>query len=130
MKKSSNKQYAQALYEITKGKTGADLKHMLNAFVELLVRDRRLKQAGNIIAEFVKYAKKQEGIVELGITSARKLDDKTVDHIKNIFGKKVEATQDVDENLIGGVKVKMEDRILDGSLRTQLLNLKNKLTMS
>jgi len=128
MKKSSNKQYAQALYEVTKDKTGADLKQVLDVFVKLLVRNRRLKQANNIIAEFEKFAKKQEGVVELSITSARELDDKTVDHIKKVFGEKVEAVENIDENMIGGVRVKMEDKILDGSLKTQLISLKKRLT--
>jgi F-type H+-transporting ATPase subunit delta len=128
MKKSSNKQYAHALYEITKDKSGADLKQVLDVFVKLLVRDRKLKQSNNIIIEFEKFSKKQEGIVELAITSAHELDDKTVEHIKKVFGQKVEAVQDVDEDLIGGVRVKMEDKILDGSLKTQLVSLKKRLT--
>ncbi|MFA6427370.1 MAG: ATP synthase F1 subunit delta [Candidatus Magasanikbacteria bacterium] len=129
MKKSSNKQYAQALYEITKNLKGADLKQALEVFVKLLVRDRKLKQSSNIIVEFEKYSKKQEGIIEMEITSARKLENLSIEHIKKAFGGKVEAVMHIDESLIGGVKVKLEDKILDGSLKTQLLSFRKSLVL-
>jgi len=126
--KISNKQYAEALYEVTRDLSGIDLSTVIKKFVEILVRDNKLKQAGKIIVEFEKYAKKQDGIVELEIISARKLDDIVIEQIKKAFGQKVEAVVNVDGSLIGGVKVKLEDKILDGSLKTQLRTLKNILT--
>ena len=85
MAKTSNKQYAHALYEISIGLKGSDLDSSLRAFVELLVRNHKLKQAHNIIDEFISYTKKQEGVVELEITSARQLDEKTIEIIKKAF---------------------------------------------
>lgn len=128
MPKISNKQYAQALYEITLNVEGNALDTALKTFVELLVSKHKLKQAYTIIDEFIAYSKKQEGIVELEIISARTLDETTVRKIKEVFGKKVEAIERIDESLISGVQVKMEDKILDGSIKTQLKTLKNSLT--
>ena len=106
---------------------GDDLNTALEAFVKLLVRDHKLKQAGKIIEEFERVVKKVEGIVELKITSARELDEATVESIKKAFGEKVEAVTSVEESMIGGVKVKLEDKILDGSIKTQLKTLKQSL---
>ena len=128
MAKTSNKQYAEALYEVTLNLKGSDLNNAIKSFAEILVRDHKLKQAGNIIIEFEKFTKKQEGVVEIEITSARELDSKTVDQIKQVFGEKAEAITKVDENLIGGVKVRLEDKILDGSIKTQLKSLKQQLS--
>ena len=86
-----------------------------------------MKQGALIIAEFEKYAKKKSGIIELEITSARKLSDTTLNHIKKIFGEQVESIEKIDGEILGGVKIKMEDKILDASLKTQLLNLKQNL---
>jgi len=128
MAKLTNKQIAQALFEATEKLSGADLDGALQRFVDLLAKKQRLKQIGNIIAEFEKIAKKKDGIVEIEIRSAKKLDKSTTDGIKKVFGDKVEATETVDEDLLGGITVKTEDKILDGSLKTQLNKLKLKLS--
>lgn len=124
-KKISNKQLAIALYEATKGLVASDLKKALVEFVAILARERKLKKADYIIAEYVKYAKVQDGVRQIEITSARELDDKVLNHIKKAFGDKVEAEVKVDASLLGGVRVKTDDKILDASLRTQLNKLKH-----
>ncbi|MFA7315136.1 MAG: F0F1 ATP synthase subunit delta, partial [Candidatus Magasanikbacteria bacterium] len=91
-------------------------------------KNKKLKQNKNIIVEFEKIIKKKQGIVEIEITSARKLDKNTLEEIKSVFAKNVESIEKIDESLIAGVKVKLEDRILDASMRTQLINLKKSLT--
>lgn len=126
-KKKSNNQYAVALYHAVEGLKGEKLDKALQAFVELLVRDHKLKKANKIIEEFIKYSKKQSGAVEIEITSAHELDVHTLSHIKKAFGEKVESVEHVDKCLLGGVRVKLEDKILDGSLKTQLNKLKQSL---
>ncbi len=91
MKKNSIKPYARALYELTQGKRGAELEKVLNRFVAHLAKARLLKQADRIIAEFVHYAKAQEGILEIEIQSARELPAATLNHVKKAFGENVEA---------------------------------------
>ena len=65
--------------------------------------------------------------MEIEIQSARKLDEKTLAGIKKVFGDSVEASESIDESLLGGVRVRTEDEILDGSLKTQLKNLRRDL---
>jgi len=124
-KKSTNKQLAKALFEVTKDLKGNDLKKVLNNFVVILAREHKLKKSGYIIAEYVKYAKIKEGIREIEITTARELDEKTLNHIKKAFGNNTEANVIVDESLIGGVRIKTENKILDASIKTQLVKLKS-----
>jgi len=125
--KSSNKQYAVALYEATKDLNDKDLSQVVKDFVLLLAKDYKLKKANNIIAEFVKYAKKQEGIMDIEITTARKMDKEVIEQIKKVFGEQTEAIEKVDENLLGGIVIKTEDVILDASLKTQLQKFKTNL---
>ena len=125
--KISNKQFAEALYELTKDVEGDELTEVLTSFVKLLSGRQKLKQADNIIKEFETYSKKQEGIVSIEIKSARKLDNEVVDQIKEVFGRKVEAEMVVSKKMLGGISVRTEDKILDGSLKTQLNTLKLKL---
>ena len=127
MKKISNKQFAEALYELTQDVSGNELTKVLENFVKFLAKEQRLKQAENIITEFENIAKKKQGIVELEITSARALEKDTVKKIKEAFASEVEAVEKIDEKIIGGIKVKIEDKILDASVKTQLTNLKKSL---
>jgi F-type H+-transporting ATPase subunit delta len=123
-KKVSNKQLAVGLYEAVQGAKSADLSKILANFIELLYRKRKLRKSEFIIDEYIKYSKMKDGINEIEITSARELDDKVVNAIKKIFGAKTEASARIDANLIGGIKIRTEDRILDASIRTQLNKLK------
>ena len=126
-KKISTKDYAVALHESTQGLKGKDLHEVIHNFVALLAREQKLKQAEKIIAEFVAYAKKQEGIRDISISSAHELDTKAINAIKKSFGEKVEATHVVDESLIAGFVVKTDDKIFDASLQKQLVKLKEKI---
>jgi len=126
-KKRTNKQYAQILWEATKDVKGKDLEEVLKNFVLLLVKEQKFKQSDKIISEFIAYAKKQAGIVEIEVTTATDINKNTLNEIRKVFGGKVEANNKVDKDILGGVIVKTEDKILDGSLKTQLRNLKNKL---
>ncbi|MEK7189925.1 MAG: ATP synthase F1 subunit delta [Patescibacteria group bacterium] len=127
MKKNSNKQYAQALHEVTIGLTGKNLEQVLENFVLLLARDRKLKQANNIIKEFIDYADKLAGIVKIEITTAEKISGELLEKIKKHFGTKVSAESKIDHSILGGVKILAGDKIFDASLSTQLLKFKNRL---
>lgn len=127
MAKNTPKQYAIALHKITTGLSGKNLDEALKQFVILLAKEHKLKQAETIIAEFIKYSKKEEGINEIEITTAGNLDEKTIDNIKKSFGEKVEAVIKIDKTILGGIKIRTEDRILDASLKTQLLKLKESI---
>lgn len=129
-KKNTNKQFAQALYEVIKGLKGEHLHQALKGFASLLVKAHKLKQADRILAEFIKYSKKREGIVEIEITSSRQLDGKVLTEIKKVFSEaeqKVESIELIDKNMLGGISVKTEDKIMDASLKTQLRKVKQSL---
>lgn len=127
MKNISVQDYAIALYETTTGASKADIEKVIPAFVQMLFKSGKLKQADKIINAFIRYSKKKAGIVDITITTAREIDAKTVALIKSAFGKSVEAELLVDPAQLGGIKIKTENTILDGSLRTQLLRLKQQL---
>ena len=65
------------------------------------------------------------------MTSAVELPDESVEKIKAALskqtGKKVAIKTTVDPSLIGGVVTKLGDLVLDGSVRTQLISLKESL---
>ncbi|MDP1709556.1 MAG: ATP synthase F1 subunit delta [Candidatus Komeilibacteria bacterium] len=127
MKKRNPIAYARALYEATLGLSGEKLGVVIGRFVSLLAKHQMLKSSSRIITEFERLSKERAGIMEIQIIGSRELPAATVNQIKKVFGEKVEATMSVEPALLGGVVVKTKDTILDGSLRTQLNNLKVKL---
>jgi len=126
-RKNSIKQYAKALYEATKNAPKHDLSVILNNFLSLLQRDNKLKKVEYIIDEFVRYSKKAEGISEIEIESARKLDTATVEKIKKAFGGKSEVSETINKDLIGGLRIRMDDLIFDASIKKQISRLKQDL---
>lgn len=127
MKKHTAKEYAIALYEATKDVAKETRESVIRGFVELLYKEQQLKLSNAIIAEFIQYSKKQAGVVTIDITTARELDDKTINHIKQSFGNNVEATTHINPEMLGGVIIRDESTIFDASLKKQLTKLKQTL---
>lgn len=127
MKKHSNRQFAKALYEVTEGLPKNDIPEVIRNFLMMLQKNNKLKKIEHIIEEFIQYSKKQAGIKEIEVESARKLDRPTLDKIKKLFGEKSEVTEKINESLLGGVKIKIDDLVYDASLQKQLIKLKEKL---
>jgi F-type H+-transporting ATPase subunit delta len=123
--KQSNKQFAVALYTATREVKDSEISIVIKNFVLLLNKKHKLKRAEKITAEFVKYAKKQEGIMDIEITMARELDKKIIEEIKKVFGEHTQSCQKINPDLIGGIVVKTDSVIFDASLKTQINNLKN-----
>lgn len=120
-------QYAKVLYELTVDKKGKALDIAIEEFASFLRKEQVISKLPHILDAFEQYTKKQEGIVSIDITSARTLTDAQRKNIVRKFGKKVEVTEQVDEQILGGVVVRSENTILDGSIKTQLHNLKSTL---
>ena len=69
------------------------------------------------------------GVVRPVITSALPLDDARIAEIKGALekstGKKVILRVEIDPALIGGIVTKIGDKVLDGSVKTQLTRIED-----
>ncbi len=129
MKKKNNyKEFAAALYEVTKDLEGKALSQALEEFVKILARENKLKKASLIINCFEKIYRKKNGIVPLEVITAKPLTEKSREKIVKVFGTKAELNETTDPTVIGGIIIKTEDIVLDGSLKKQLQLLKTQLT--
>jgi F-type H+-transporting ATPase subunit delta len=72
-----------------------------------------------------------KGLVKATLVSATELSSDAVDKIKEGLSKRIgkEIVLDVeqDPDLIGGVVTRIGDLVLDGSIKTQLLNMRESL---
>jgi F-type H+-transporting ATPase subunit delta len=123
------KQYAQTLCDLTDGKTKPEIEKSVADFARYIYRNRKLKLVGKIIEQFSKIYNQGNGIVEAEIVTAEKLsvaiEKKAKDYIGEKYSaKKVILKNTVDKNIKGGMIIKVEDGVIDGSIKGKLGELK------
>ncbi len=100
--------------------------------VYLLLDGERLFAVPDISRELDAMLQAKSNHVTAEITSAKPLDPAQLSQItaalEKLSGKKVDVSKKEDPNLLGGVVAKVGDTVYDGSLRTQLRNLRDELT--
>ena len=100
-------------------------------FVRVLAENKRLELLPEIRSQFEALKDEREGVVEAEVFSAFELTDAQVadlaQRLEKRTGRKVRTKVQVDKNLIGGVKVVIGDKVIDGSARGQLGALENAL---
>jgi F-type H+-transporting ATPase subunit delta len=101
-------------------------------FYNLLARKDRENLLEDISNKFIELYNQHQGIIKVGVTSVKKLEEAQLKALKKSIeqttGKKVEFNTDVDEELIGGLKIRIEDTVVDGSVKFKLSQLKDRLT--
>ena len=97
-------------------------------FFKLLARNRRLFAAPDMIKAFRTLAARAKGRVDADVTSAHALTPDQLaavrETLKASLGKDVQVHTKVDAGLLGGLVVKIGNRMIDSSLRTKLSNLR------
>ena len=100
----------------------------------LLVRKRREALLRPIVAEYDKLALAESGREALEIESAREMPQGEVDalvgRLERIYGKKFEVTRRVNSGLLGGVRITMGDRRIDGTVAGRIDDLARTLMTS
>lgn len=132
MMKITSKQYAVSLFEAIKGKDKKDGEAIVKNFFDMLIKDNRTGKMDEIIRQFIKVWNQEKGIVEAEITSAKELDREIVKlfngYIAGFTGaKEVVITEKIDRKILGGAVVRFEDTVIDGSLKTILGELKERM---
>ncbi|MFA5023746.1 MAG: ATP synthase F1 subunit delta [Patescibacteria group bacterium] len=131
--KISAQQYAKSLYDLVADKPEKEVKVALKNFVALLGRNRELNKASEIINVFTALWNKEHGEVTAELISARELGPTAREIVTNYLkertgAKKITLNEEIDQKLIGGFVLRYESKVLDGSLKTSLEDLKNKIS--
>jgi F-type H+-transporting ATPase subunit delta len=99
--------------------------------VRLLLRRGRIRLASGIAREFRRLVQRASGIVPATVMSASELSPAEEDAIRarleKMTGGKVELAFELDPSLIGGVAVRIGDRMIDASVRGRLERLREHL---
>jgi F-type H+-transporting ATPase subunit delta len=96
-------------------------------FVRVLAQNDRLALLPQIREQFEMLKNEREGVVEAEVQSAFELSEAQlkdlVQRLEKKTGRKVRAQLSLDRELIGGVRIVLGDKVIDGSARAQLAAL-------
>ena len=123
--KLTSHQYAQALYEAVHETKDHDV--VLDNFVKVLAQNGDLGKHTEIEAEYHKLEMKEKGIKEVNVTFAQEHNTKILDDLNKVVNGKAEFKTKVDDGIVGGVVVRVDDTLIDASVRMQLSNLNQQL---
>ena len=117
--------------EILKSIFGDKVDPITLSYLYLLVDKRREEGMLQTEEEYILLANEARGMVSADVTTAVELDKEQETLIKaklsKMTGKTVEIVKIIDSRIMGGVLVKIGDRVIDGSVRGQLAALRETL---
>lgn len=119
----TSEQKAATLVEVI----GDELDQQGKNFVTLLAENGRLALLPEISTQFKKLKAAQEASIEVDLTTAFELADeqqeKLAKALSTKLGRDVQVTTQVDKSILGGVIVRTDDLVIDGSVRARLAKL-------
>jgi F-type H+-transporting ATPase subunit delta len=124
---TDGKQLIQLITDIAgKAASGADATKLTN-LIRLLAENSRLHALPDIASAYNSLKAEVENRVEVTLTAASPVDDaqqaKFVEALKKRFGRDVSLSVELDESLIGGARIRANDLVIDGSVKTGLEKL-------
>jgi F-type H+-transporting ATPase subunit delta len=108
-----------------------NLSKVMGAFVLLLFDKGRIGFLNDISRFYQKLADQLKGVGRASLVSATELSSETIEKIRNTLsektGKDIILEVEQDPGIIGGIITRIGDLVLDGSIKTQLLNMRESL---
>ena len=124
----SKEEHSEIISNVFKGR----IDDKLFSFLELLVNKGRYNYLEEILDYFVSRVKEHLHIGQASVTSAIEIDDEMKKRIKEKLlsttdYKEIEIEYITDPSLIGGMVIRIKDRIVDNSVRTKIENISRDL---
>jgi F-type H+-transporting ATPase subunit delta len=118
--------YAKALYESIHEVRPEDQDKVLDNMVKILAQNGDLGLFDQIEEEYKRLESGSQGIRQVEVSSAHPIHSKElIKDLNKIVGDKVQIKEKIDEDLIGGVVVRVDDTLIDASVKNSLKHLKN-----
>ncbi len=120
-------QYAQALYLAAAETATKDHETILERFIKILQSNGDLGKFPEIELEFKKFEAEKKGLKQGLAKLAKDHDGKILNELNQIVRDKTEFKIKIEEELVGGVVLKVDETLIDASIKTQLKNLNSEL---
>jgi F-type H+-transporting ATPase subunit delta len=123
----SHDERAGMLKELFAGKVAS----LLWNFIGVVNLKNRLKDLPEIAAAYKDLLDEQLGKIEVDVTVAQRLPDDQLEHVRQQISaalkKDVVVHQFVHESIIGGMMLRVKDKLIDASVRNQLQSIRENL---
>lgn len=100
-------------------------------FLRVLLQNGRLTELSEVNEKFASVLEERAGILHGRVISAHDLSDEERSELRTnlekVTGKQIRLDYEIDKALIGGVVTRIGSTVYDGSVRTQLENLREEL---
>ena len=120
-----------AKQELVRTVFGETIDPLAQNFLLLLVQRGRLHLLDDIIALYRELVDEERGIARARVTTAVPLDDEERDRVAErlaaLTGKEIRLETAVDPSILGGLIARIGDKLIDGSARTRLIALRQRL---
>ncbi|RYP19753.1 hypothetical protein DL765_003176 [Monosporascus sp. GIB2] len=121
--------------ELQKALGGAANNETIKNFLATLAENNRLGILKGVVDKFAEIISASRGEVELVVTSAQQLDNKTLNRLETAVsksqysqGKKLKVRNEVNPDILGGLIVEIGDRTIDLSVSSKLAKMNKLLT--
>lgn len=98
-------------------------------FIKLLCERGHIRELADCIDEYLKLYEASDGIATAYVTSAVELTEaerrSLSEKLEKKLSSRVELVCDIDPDILGGIVVKVDGNIMDGSLKSRLADVKN-----
>jgi F-type H+-transporting ATPase subunit delta len=127
----SNNSIAEAIYLASKD--SKDEGQFFHKVVQFLARKRLLSKWKDILAHLNNIINEEEGRIAVKVSSQRKLNESTKKEIiqslsKRYGNKTITLDEKLDEKLLGGLKLEVNDEVIDLTIKNKLGKLQEYLT--
>lgn len=101
-----------------------------NLFIKLLARKNRVYLLNQIAEAFIQKYNQYAGIIKIEVYTAYGLSDSQKEELHQALekktGKKVDMSVSKDASLMGGIAVRIDDTVIDGTVKHKLAELEHK----
>lgn len=122
----------EAKVAVARQALGGEISRSFEGFLRLVIRHHREKWICFMLPAFVGIYKQRYGIVDMTLTTAAAVDEDFVNRLSARVGvethcREVRVHRRIDPSIIGGFRFRIDDRLLDASIATQLRRVEQKL---
>lgn len=110
------------------------LNNITLAFLELMAKNRREQHLTAACLQYIELYQESKGVKRAVLTTTQALTvahrKEVLDYVKKKFKLAVELIENIDESIIGGFKLRIEDKQIDASIKSKLKKIETELINS
>jgi F-type H+-transporting ATPase subunit delta len=128
----SNNDIARAIYLVSKEKTHGELHEVNNKIIKFLARRRLFSKTKDILERLDKIINYENQKIVVKVLSAKKLKEESKQELvfflkKRYLIKEVTLVETIDEKLLGGIRIEVNDEIIDLTVKNKIKKLQEHL---